>query len=399
MENPVETTTAPRASRKLFVGVIVLVVLAVLGALLMSAVRHRREARETQALRLQAERGTKVLVTRVQMTPGIREVGLPGDVRAFLVVQVSAKVNGYVKDLLVDKGDRVKRGQVLGHIESPETDRQVDAARATLVASRSNAVRARELAPAGVLSRQDLDNANAAYGVAQAEVRRTSALQEYQVLRAPFDGVVTQRYLDPGALVSGTANQPVIEVSDPKRLRVFIYAGQDVAPFVKIGDVSALRFPQFPGLEVPATVTRISGSLDPRSRSMLVELQLDNDRGLLPGIYALVDVRVAVPPMPSVPTEALIARGDRILVPTVVDNKLHFVQIEPGYNDGKHVEIRSGLRGGEMVALAIPSELAEGAPVIPTEQKQQPPKANEGQQPQQQQQQPAGRRPEPPPRK
>src|SRR5207302_7125485 len=108
-----------------------------------------------------------------------------------------------------------------------------------------------------------------------------------------------------------------------------------------------------------------------RSRSMLVELQVDNAQHLLPGLFAEVTLRVASPRQPIVPADALVARGDKLFAPVVEGRKVHFVEVKPGTNNGQTVEIRSGLRGGETVARAVPSELGEGAPVQPVTPEQQ----------------------------
>ena len=364
-----------KAARWLFASIAVAVVIAIAGAAFLTVRRHQREGKEEQALAAKAKQGPKVLVARVEKSPALREVTMPGDVRAFLTVELTAKVSGYVSQLLVDKGDRVKKGQILARLSSPETDRQVDSARSTLSATLRLAQRARTLAPAGVMTRQELDNANAQLGVSRAEVRRTKSLQDYEIIRAPFDGVVTQRFVDPGALVSGSTAQPLLEISDASKLKVLVYAGQDIAPFLKIGSEATITFPQIHGLSVPAKISRLSGSLDARSRSELIEFWLDNTGNLLPGLYAQVTMKAAATPLPIVPAEAIVSRGEKLLAATVVDNKLHFVELVTGVNDGKSIEIRKGLKGGEIVALAIPSELAEGTPIQPVEPKQQPPSA------------------------
>ncbi|BDG08499.1 efflux RND transporter periplasmic adaptor subunit [Anaeromyxobacter paludicola] len=353
---------------------VVAVLVCVAGALALALVRHHREAGQRDRLARAAAEGPRVLVATATRPSDVREVTLPGDVRAFWQTTLYAKVNGYVRRMDVDKGDRVKRGQVLAAIASPETDRQVDQARSTLQVRRRLARRVRALAPRGIVSQQDLDQANADLAIAEAELRRVQALQDYEVLRAPFDGVVTARYADPGALLSSTGSgQPVLEVSDPARSRVLVYVGQDVAPFVRLGDEGVLRVEQLPGLEVRARVRRMADALDPRSRSMLVELWPDPGGDpafrLVPGLFVHVALKVKVPAMPAVPEEALVSRGEKLQVALVRDQKLHFVEVEPGATDGKTLQIRRGLSGGETVALSPPSDLGEGAAVQAVEPK------------------------------
>jgi membrane fusion protein, multidrug efflux system len=361
--------TDRRRGRRLTAVLVVAALVALAGAALLTLRRHRREAAERDELSRAAERGPKVLVTRVALAPGERAVTLPGDVRAFWQTTLYAKVNGYVKELAVDKGDRVKKGQVLARIASPETDHQVAQARSTLAVRQRTAARARLLAPKGIMTQQELDQAASDLGVAEAELRRVRSLQDYEVLRAPFDGVVTARYVDPGALLSSTGSgQAVVEVSSPDRVRVLLYAGQDVAPFVRVGDAVEVTIDQLPGVTIGARVRRTAEALDPRSRSMLVEAwPEDAPVRLVPGTFAHVTLHVKVPPLPTVPAEALVARGDKLAVARVEDGRLRFVEVEPGFNDGRVLQIRRGVAEGDVIALSPPSDLGDGAPVQPAE--------------------------------
>jgi RND family efflux transporter MFP subunit len=354
--------------RRLTLVIVVAVILSVAGAVLLALQRHRRETAERTRLAQVADAGPEVRVARVQPGSGEREVVLPADVRAFWQTTLYAKVTGYVEDLHVDKGDRVRKGDVVARIASPETDQQVRQARSTLQIRRRIAQRIRPLAGTGAVSSQDVDQANSDLAVAEAEYQRVLALEEYEVLRAPFDGVVTARYADPGALLSGSGTgQPVVDLADPTRTRVQVYVGQDVAPFVQLGDPGEITVDQHPDVRVTASVRRIADALDPRTRSMLVELWPDESAGfrLVPGMFVHTKLRVRVPSLPWVPAEALVARGERLQVARVVDGRLHFADVEPGMNDGKTIQIRRGLQPGETVALSPPSDLGEGAPVRP----------------------------------
>ncbi len=362
-----------KSTRRLTAVLAVAVVLCVLGAVALALARHHRETKERDRLTRAENQGPRVVVATVARPTGEREVTFPGDVRAFWQTTLYAKVNGYIASLEVDKGDRVRKGEVLARIASPETDQQVQQARSNLQVRRRLARRDRLLAPRGIVSQQELDQANADLAIAEAELRRVGALQEYEVLRAPFDGVITARYADPGALLSATGSgQPVVEVSDPTRSRVLVYVGQDVAPFVRLGDEGVLRIEQHPGVEVPARVRRLAEALDPRSRSMLVELWPEGtpEFRLVPGLFVHVALKVKVPALPAVPEEALVSRGEKLQVALVRDRKLHFVEVQPGTTDGKTLQIRRGLEGGEVVALSPPSDLGEGAAVQPVEPKE-----------------------------
>jgi membrane fusion protein, multidrug efflux system len=358
----------PRARRRLFVALAILACAGVAGAAGLTVRSHRREAAQRDALAREADAGPRVLVATAARASGERTITLPGDVRAFLQATLYAKVSGYVREMRVDKGDRVKRDQVVAVVESPETDQQVQAARSALEVRRRNADRARRLAPRGIISQQELDQALSDLRVAEADLRRVQALRGYEVVRAPFDGIVTTRYVDPGALTNASATgSPVVDVSDSARVRVLVNVGQDAAPFVRLGDAGEITLDQDPEARVPATVRRIADALDVRSRTMLVELWPDGEPSirLVPGLFVHVALRVRIPPLPSVPAEALVSRGEKLQVALVRDRKLHFVDVEPGTNDGRMVQVRRGLQGGEVVALSPPSDLGEGAPVQP----------------------------------
>ncbi len=364
------------ARRRLTLVLVAAALVAMVGAGALTLRRARRESAQRDARARVAEQGPKIFVTSVALAPPTRLVTLPGDVRAFWQTTLYAKVGGYVRDLPVDKGDHVRRGQVLAHIESPETDHQVAEARATLRVRRRAAARQRVLAPNGAASQQELDQAISDLGVAENELRRVQALQGYELLRAPFDGIVTARFVDPGALLSASATgQPVVEVSSPDRVRVLVYVGQDVASFVRLGDRAELTFDQLPGQRVSGTVRRTADALDPRSRSMLVEVwPEDGTARLVAGAFAHVTLHVSVPPLPVVPAEAIVARGEDLAVAVVEDRRVHYVPVELGFNDGRSVQVRSGVSAGEVIALSPPSDLAEGAPVQPAE-RQEPDRA------------------------
>jgi RND family efflux transporter MFP subunit len=347
--------------------------LAVAGTAALVLARRHREETERDRLARAAERGPRVLVTQVERPSGARTLTLPGDLRAFAQATVYAKVNGYVSEVRVDKGDRVAKGQVLARISSPETDQQVRSAKATLAVAERNAARAQRLAPRGVVSQQELDQATAALRVARSDHRRALALQEYEIVRAPFGGVVTARYVDPGALLTATVSgQPVVDVATEQQARIFVYVSQEMAPYVRLGDAAEVAPGEIGGATAPAHVRRVADAIDPRTRSMLTEVWLDGAPPfrVLPGMFVRVSLHVELPPLPAVPADALVSRGERLQVAVVRDGRLHFVDVRPGVDEGTVVEIREGLAGGEVIALSPPSDLGEGAPVQPVEKQQ-----------------------------
>ena len=360
------------ALRKLLwiLGTVVLVSAVAMG--LLAFTHHRREKHEHARLDEVAQKGPRVYVAQVERTEGQRSVTLPGDVRAFHQASIFAKVQGYVREVKVDKGERVQAGQVLAIIESPETDQQVGAAQSDVALKRRTALRTRALAASGIVSQQEVDLADGDLEQSRANLKRLQALQEYQVLRAPFDGVVTARYMDPGALIPATSSgMPLVEVVDPDQLRITVYAGQDVAAFLHAGDAADIVQDEHPERVIHTKVTRLADAYDPRTRTMLAEIELDNhERLLIPGVYVHVTLHLKSPPLSSVPNEALLVRGDKTMVAVVKDNQVKLQPVDPGLNDGKNVQLKTPLEEGQVVALNLPIELGDGSHIQPVERPQ-----------------------------
>ncbi len=359
------TSTKPKHhAGPLLVVLSIAIAVCAAGLVTLMLLRHHRESKESSRRKDEVGRGPKVTVVKVETTAGRRDVTLPADARAFTQATLYAKTNGYLKTLGVERGDRVKTDEVLAVIESPETDQQVAAAISDLAVKQRDAKRAQTLAPVGVLSQQDLDRAEGDYKVSGANLGRVRALQGYQQIRAPFDGVVTGRYIDIGALVQNGV--PVVDIADEDRLRIFVFTGQDVATFLHIGDLVSLVQDERPDVPIAAAISRISESLDPRSRTMQCEIWLDNTKyHVYPGTFLHATLHVDVPPLPTVPSEAVFMRDDHLVVAVIKDNVAHFTKVESGLDDGKQLQLRKGLSGGELVALNFPSDLPDGAPVQP----------------------------------
>jgi membrane fusion protein (multidrug efflux system) len=343
--------------------------------LLAFVVVHRRDtsvAAEGADRRRAAAAGVPVTVVAVRALPRSRTVSLPGEVKPWRQATLYAKVSGYVQRMGVDKGDRVKEGQLLATLESPETDQQVISARADLTTKNVIAQRYEHLAPQGVVSQQELDQAAGNRAVAKAELARIAALGSYESIRAPFDGIVTARFVDPGALIpaatgSTSSAQPVFEVTDMSRVRVYIYLGQSDAPFVREGGAVKLESDARPGEVIDATVTRITRELDPRTRTMLTEVDVDNARGwAYPGLFVHASMTLDTPAGLAVPADAVFLRGGQPVVAVIEGGHAHFRPIGAGDDDGRVVRVLSGLREGDLVALHVGDEVSDGAPVQAT---------------------------------
>ena len=345
---------------------LVAILLSMLLATLLFWRHHHRLVTEAAERQRDVDLGPRVFVTRVQVGPAARDLTLPADVRGFLQSTVYAKVAGYVKSMNVDKGDQVKAGQLLGVLESPELQQQVAAAQADLVIKQRTMERYAALVKKDFVSKQDYETVLAQYEVSRATLAQARSFQSYQMLRAPFAGTITARYVDPGALVPAATGStqsaaPLVDIADLRRLRILVFVQQDAAPFVHAGDRARIAADQQPNLRLEAPISRCAEALDPRTRSMLCEIWLDNDHRLLPGTFVHVTLSLKAPRSPVIDSAAVLLHGDKPAVAEVRDSRVHFVPVRVGLDDGKTVQILEGLHGGEILALALPSEIAEGA--------------------------------------
>jgi RND family efflux transporter MFP subunit len=359
------TPTTPDG-RRLAVLSVASVLVAALAVLGLVARRGGAEAREADLRQKLAAEGVPVRTATVEMGSPTRPVAATGEVHAFRQATLYAKVSGYVTSMRVDKGDRVRQGEVLALLEAPAVEQQVASARADLILKEQEARRVEALEPSHVVSEQDVEQAVSARRVAEAALERARALLSYATLRAPFTGRVTARYVDEGALVAAATGstssvQPILDVAEMDRVRVFAYLPQDDALEVREGDEAELSLPHGEVLRAP--VARLARSLDPRTRTMLVEIDVPNDPpAVYPGQFVPVRILVHRPPHPAIPTAALVFRGDSPQVALVEGHRVHFVPVVLGHDDGPRVEVLRGLAGGELLALDA-SSLSEGAPV------------------------------------
>jgi membrane fusion protein (multidrug efflux system) len=369
-----QTHRAPSSFRRLGIGIGIALLVAALAAGLLYWRHHHRIVAEGRSRQKEVDRGPRILVAAVLLSPGARELTLPADVRGFFQSTVYAKTSGYVKSIAVDKGDVVHKGQLLGVLESPEVDQQVAGAEADLLIKRRTFERYQKLVSKDFVSAQDFEIARAQSQVAQATLRQMHALQNYKTLRAPFDGTVTARYADPGALVPAATGStqsalPLVDVADLRRLRIIVFVQQDAAPYLHVGDAATIAVDQRPDLKISAEITRFAKALDPRSRMMLCEIWVDNEHHLYPGTFVHVTLHLAAPTLPVVPSSALMIRDGRPALAVIRDSRVRFVTIRPGLDDGRTAQILEGIKAGERVALNLPAELAEGALVRAEDQK------------------------------
>lgn len=355
-----------------FAGWIVAILLA-LGLTAGLVLAHNlRLGRQTGALEQEIQQGQRVIVAPVLRSPSSRTVQLPGSLHGFIETPVYAKIPGYLKTIGVDKGDRVRRGELLATLDSPELDHQVANARATYQLSQLTDKRNQALLVSGVIAPQAADESHAAMLEAKATLNQLVATQAYKEIRAPFDGVVTARYVDPGTLIPQTTTQsasamPIISMATLSPLRIYADVPQSVAPFVRNGDPVSITVTEYPGRVFSGAVTRHPQALTSATRTMLVEVDLPNEDGsLLPGMYANVTFAVSMPVgVPMVPDDALVFRDGKPYVPVVRENHLKLAEVTLGYDNGVNVEITRGISEQDVVALNVGQSARDGEPVRP----------------------------------
>jgi len=351
-------------------------VLALIGAASVAAAlilsQHSNVAAERATLEADVSRGPRVEVTTALPGSTVREIRLFSDVRPYQEVTLYGKVSGYLKTIAVDKGDLVKKDQFIAEIASPETDAQYASATADLANKKVLAERNDQLYKLGAVSRETAEQADTNYKLAQATLSQLETLRSYERLVAPFDGRVTARFTDVGALVqnamtSQTSALPVVTISDTTHLRVDAYVQQQDATYVHVGDVADVVDAANPGRKITARVSRTSGELDPRTRTLLVEIDVQNPKDFfVGGSFAYVTLHLQVPPVPQVPLNSLVLRDNKQYV-AVPDDKdiVHFHPVQVESTDGNIVRIASGLTAGEKVVVNVPDEVADGSRIQP----------------------------------
>ena len=337
------------------------------------------------------------------------ELELPGNIQAITEAPILARADGYIQQRMVDIGDRVKTGQPLAIIEAPEIDQQIRQAKANIEQARAaieqalanyeqgksnlelarvTADRWKRLVAQGAVSRQENDQYQTQYqaqesnvqaleravaaqrsnvAAAEANLARLDEVQSYRVVKAPFDGVITVRNVDVGALVNAGSTM-LFRVAQTGTLRIYVNVPQTNASFIRPGLPARLSISNMPGRQFAGTVARTANALDPNSRTMLVEVQVPNAAGaLLPGMYAQVNLSSArtEPPL-LVPGDALVVRADGTLVAVLSpDHTVHLQKIELGRDYGDRLEVLGGLREGDTI-LTNPGDMArEGIKVNP----------------------------------
>lgn len=323
----------------------------------------------------------------------VRTISLPGDVVGYYETALHAKVTGYLQSISVDKGDWVKKGQVLAVIQVPELHSNLAKAKAHLEIQKITYDRLLRVQRSDrrLVSQEDVDAAYAKYQEASAAVQTLDTMVGYTQIVAPFSGVITGRFADPGALIragggdfgvnetSGlispdategagghrTGGGPVLTLAKINKLRVYIYVPENSCPLVRRGTPAQLRFNEFPGRVFNGQVARYATSLDLATRTMLTEIDIENPNRLIyPRMYAHVTLDlIRHPDALRLPTSAVSGAGDSAHVLVVRDGRLQEVPVSTGINNGAQVEITSGLKSDEMVVKTFSNALVAGEKV------------------------------------
>jgi RND family efflux transporter MFP subunit len=353
----------------------------VLGVVIVFGI-HSRLAAETRLQQATSEAATpSVNVAHPQLGDRAQELVLPGNTQAFIDSPIYARTNGYLRRWYVDIGARVSKGQLLAEIETPELDQQLRQARADLGTAEANfnlsqitAARDENLVKTGSVSTQERDNAvngNAANQATvrsnQANVARLEQLQSYEKVYAPFDGIITARETDIGALIDAGANAPreLFHITSITTLRVYVPVPEVYSLAARSGGKADLTLDEYPGETFHGTLVRNSNSIDQATRTLLLEVDVDNARGLLmPGAYVQVHFKLPKGARSLiVPANALLFRREGLQVGVVRDGKAELVRVTPGHDYGDTMEILSGLQPTDDVILSPSDSLTSGTPV------------------------------------
>lgn len=369
MSEQLQRPEQPPSSGKFVAGGILLLIVAALSVGALVGVKKWNQRRDSESRRAELDKGPIVRAARIGVGGGERAFTLQGEALPYLSTTLYAKLSGFLRQINVDKGSAVSAGQVIAVIESPETDQDFQALKADADNKRRNAQRAESLGKEQLLSTRDVEQAQADARVAAAKLESTGALKAYQVVKAPFNGVVTQRFADPGALVQNASNStsalPLVTVAQVDRLRVTIYLDQTLASQVAVGALVTVRAAERPDLLRQARISRVNGGLDPRTRTLLAEVDLDNhDHAFLPGGAVQVELKTKAASRLEIPAEAILLQNGRpFAVVLGAGDKVHLAPLTLGDEERQRVRVLSGVNEGDRVILNPGLELQEGTKV------------------------------------
>ena len=313
---------------------------------------------------------TDVRVVQPERRDIVRVSGQPATAEAMYEADLGSKVSGQITELNVDIGSRVKAGEVLARIAVPELIQARNAAAAQVVAMRSAYERTAALAERNSVTQRTVVEAKSRLDTAIAEEAEAEAEMAYATIQAPFDGVVTARAIDPGDMVFQASSpkgsgQPLLRVANLGNIRVKTYVPERDSTWVDVGDPAVVAFDALPGTTFAGKVARLSGVLDPSTRTMLVEVDLPNADGRIrPGFYGRTEITLERrAQILALPSTAVRADGGNSYVFVVADGVAKQTPVTLGLQDAGWVEIETGLSGGERVIAGVVAGLSDGAAV------------------------------------
>jgi RND family efflux transporter MFP subunit len=372
---------AAKRTYKQWLGLAVTVI--VVAALLMSGIWSRVRARTELNIETAQAALTAVSVVLPKQTTPAEEIILPGNVQPYITSPIYARTNGYLKKWYFDIGARVKEGELLAVIETPEVDQQLQQARSNLLTAQANLelasitkTRYQGLLKSNAVSQQDVDNAvgtyNANNSIVEADkaaVQQYSALVSFEKVYAPFDGVITARNTDIGDLISSGSSSNVktdlFHIAQPGKLRVYVNVPEEYSRGIKVGITADLSLAEFPDRKFHGKLVRTADDINVTTRTLLVEIDVDNPTGtLLTGSYA--EVHLAVPTQAStflLPVNTLLFRTEGLRVGIVKDGKVVLTAVTPGHDFGNQIEVVSGLKSDDQVIINPPDSIVSGQEV------------------------------------
>ncbi len=378
---PVNKAGIGKRSRKTWI-VLAIAVMAV-AALLGSGIWSRMKAGATLRAETVQAAVPAVSVVSPKRTAFTDEIILPGNVQPYISSPIYARTNGYLKKWYFDIGARVKKGQLLAVIETPEVDQQLQQARSNLLTAQANLelasitkTRYQRLLKSNAVSQQDVDNAvgtyNANTAIVEADkaaVEQYSALVSFEKVYAPFDGVITARNTDIGDLINSGSSSNVktdlFHIAQPGTLRVYVDVPEEYSRGVKVGMTADLGLAEFPDRKFQGKVVRTADAINMTTRTLLIEIDVENPTGtLLTGSYA--EVHLAVPTLAStflIPVNTLLFRTEGLRVGVVKDEKVVLTTVTPGHDFGNDIEIVAGLKAGDQVIINPPDSIVAGQQV------------------------------------
>jgi RND family efflux transporter MFP subunit len=349
-------------------------------ALLASGIWSRVKARTALRAETAQVALTAVSVVSPKPTASAQEIILPGNVQPFITSPIYSRTNGYLRKWYFDIGAHVKQGQLLAVIDTPEVDQQLEQSLSNLNTAKANLAlaeitknRYQGLLTKNAVAQQDADNAVGTYNANkaivdanQANVKQLQALQSFEKIYAPFDGVITARNTDIGDLInsgsSGTAKTDLFHISQPNKLRVYVNVPEEYSQGIKVGMTADLNLTEFPGRKFQGKLVRTAEAINLTTRTLLIEIEVDNPTGtLLSGSYA--EVHLKIPGQAStllLPVNALLFRSEGLRAGVVKDGKAVLTAVTPGHDFGSQIEIVSGLKPDDQVIINPPDSIVSG---------------------------------------